>query len=151
VTELVATSQSQPQTWKYTVHPPTGDWQSPDYDDSNWQSGPGGFGTEGTPGTTVRTVWDKADIWIRRSFDLTNVPTQGDICLTIHHDENAEVYINGQLVQELKGYTTGYKTFPLMPRAIKALKSGSNSIAIHCHQTGGGQYIDAGLSIMIDR
>ena len=102
VKTLVPTSQSQPQTWKYTFEKPGDDWFQTDFEDADWKSGPGGFGTEGTPGTSVRTVWNTSDIWIRRTFDLDDIPSQGDISLTIHHDEDAEVYINGRLVQKAR-------------------------------------------------
>ena len=98
----------------------------------------------------MRTVWNTSDIWVRRPFDLDDIPSQGDISLTLHHDENTEVYINGRLVQRVGNYTTSYNSFPLVPEAVKALKVGRNVIAIHCHQTQGGQYIDAGLSLLIE-
>ena len=43
------------------------------------------------------------------------------------------------------GYTTQYEPLPLNADARATLKPGENLIAIHCHQTSGGQYIDAGL------
>ena len=151
VKTLVPTSQSQPQTWKYTFEKPGDSWFQTDFEDTDWKTGPGGFGTDGTPGTSVRTVWNTSDIWICRAFDLDEIPSQGDISLNLHHDEDAEVYINGRLVQKVGNYTTGYNSFPLAPEAVKALKAGRNVIAIHCHQTQGGQYIDAGLSLLIER
>ncbi len=56
-----------------------------------------------------------------------------------------EVYINGVLALRTSGYTSGYEAFPLTAAGKAALKPGKNLIAIHCHQTGGGQYIDFGL------
>jgi len=141
---IVPTSQTQPQAWRYTTSKPAEGWQRANFDDSAWQSGKGGFGTKGTPGAVVRTEWKDSDIWLRRTFDLKSTKLSLPQ-LSIHHDEDAEVYINGKLVTELKGYTSSYVRVTLDEEARKVLKAGSNCIAIHCRQTTGGQYIDAGL------
>ena len=147
---IVPTSQEQPQSWQYTTSEPSDGWQQADFDDSDWQMGQGGFGTEGTPGTIVRTEWKTSDIWIRRTFELDDSKLSRPQ-LSIHHDEDAEVYINGQLVAKLEGYTSSYARATLDKKAQSALKVGTNCIAIHCHQTGGGQYIDAGLVDVIEK
>ncbi len=142
---LVPTSEQQRAIWRYTTSRPTGEWQAVDYDDSHWQLGPGGFGTTGTPGATIGTEWKTADIWMRRAVEL-----QGEIperlALRIHHDENVQVYINGVLVLRRPGFTTEYEVEEIN---AKPLHAGRNIIAVHCHQTSGGQYIDVGIDAII--
>ncbi len=146
---IVPTSQQKGRQWKYTTDKPADGWEKCDFDDSGWKKGPGGFGTEMTPGTVVRTEWSGSNIWIRRQFELAEKPDQAN--LTIHHDEDAEVYINGKLVKTLKDYTSNYIQVELNADALKALKAGTNCIAVHCRQTGGGQYIDVGLANVIEQ
>jgi hypothetical protein len=147
---IVPTSQNQPQSWRYTTSQPSDGWEQADFDDSDWKTGQGGFGTEGTPGTTVRTEWKTSDIWVRRTFELEDNKLSRPQ-LSIHHDEDAEIYINGQLINKLEGYTASYVRTTLDEKAQNALKVGTNCIAIHCHQTTGGQYIDAGLVDVIEQ
>ena len=147
---IVPTSQEQPQSWRYTTSQPSEGWQQADFDDSDWQTGQGGFGTEATPGTIVRTEWKTSDIWVRRTFELENTKLSRPQ-LAIHHDEDAEIYINGQLIASLEGFTSSYGRSSLDKNAQSALKAGTNCIAIHCHQNTGGQYIDAGLVDVIEQ
>jgi hypothetical protein len=151
VKTLVETSEKSPHTWRYTTTEPAENWQQADFDDSAWQSGPAGFGTAGTPGAAVRTEWNESDIWLRRKIQLDSLPEDGEIMLQIHHDEDAEVYLNGKLVRRLRGHTTSYRPVALSNDAREALRTGENTIAIHCRQTRGGQYIDVGLLEMRER
>lgn len=141
VKPLVNSSENSPFVWDYTTSRPTGDWHAMDYETVGWKQGPAGFGTAGTPGAKVRTRWDSSDIWIRRSFKLEG-PLPQRVGLRIHHDEDAQVYVNGKQVAELENWTTGYDLEEI-PGSV--LREGRNVIAIHCHQTDGGQYIDCGL------
>jgi hypothetical protein len=75
---------------------------------------------------------------------LKAVPA-GEVMLRLHHDEDAEVYVNGVLAARVTGFTTAYVEVPLTAAGRAALRPGRNVIAVHCRQTGGGQYIDAGL------
>ena len=146
---LVATSRTEAQTWNYTLEQPTEGWEKSTFDATSWKSAPGGFGEKTTPGSVVRTDWKSNDIWLRRTFDLKAVPN-GEIRLTMHHDEDTEVYINGVLATEVTGWSTDYRSFRIAPEAAAALKIGSNTLAVHCKQTGGGQYIDVGVVELIE-
>ena len=141
---VVPDSRSQAQEWRYTTARPDTGWTRSDYDDSAWRTGAGGFGTDSTPGAVVRTAWNGADLWLRRVVTLPDAPLVRPH-FRIHHDEDAEVYVNGRLVASYPGYTTGYVVVPLDASAAAAFKPGANTLAVHVHQTTGGQYLDIGL------
>ena len=149
VKTLVESSRETAQTWQYTTDKPADGWEKSAFNAVKWKTGPGGFGEKTTPNSLVRTEWKSNDIWLRRTFDLRAVPT-GEVRVLIHHDEDTEIYVNGQLVKSVTGYSTDYGTMRLASDAAKAFKAGTNLLAIHCKQTGGGQYIDAGFVELIE-
>jgi hypothetical protein len=132
--------------WKYTLDRPAPDWTTPAFDVSAWKGGVAGFGTTQTPGAVVQTTWNTADIWLRREFTVGNDDLTG-LKLEVHHDEDAEIYLNGILAARLPGYIASYDHFDILPDALASLKPGTNTLAVHCHQTIGGQYIDVGLVV----
>ena len=151
IKEVMASSRNTPQLWKYTTESPSGDWTGVGYDDSGWKEGAAGFGTVGTPGVNVRTTWDNADIWLRRVFVM---PSGGDSHLQFfaYHDEDIEIYVNGKLAGKEGGFVTGYTPIPILPSALALLKPGAKiTLTVHCHQTGGGQGVDVGLSNITER
>jgi hypothetical protein len=150
ITTVVPTAQDEPALWRYTTRRPGQDWFKPEFDAGMWREGKSGFGTRDTPGAIVNTVWDTRDIWLRREFTLPE-GKWGNVGLSVHHDEDVEVYINGVPAMTANGYTVDYEALPLTPAGAAALKPGKNVIAVHCRQTGGGQYIDVGLVQMVER
>lgn len=144
ITTLIPAADTQPALWRYTTAKPADDWAKAGFDDSAWQEGKGGFGTAGTPGAVIGTKWNTPDIWLRREVELPANKLK-DLELWLHHDEDAQVYINGVAAAHPRGYVTGYFNRPPNAAGQAALKAGKNVIAVHCHQTGGGQYIDVGL------
>jgi hypothetical protein len=145
ITEVVSIASTQPSVWFYTTSKPADDWSKSSFEPKGWKEGKSGFGTPGTPGTTIGTNWSSPDIWLVKDIELSNVAID-TLHWLIHHDEDAEIYVNGELAEQFSGYTVQYDAKPLSKAAKSAIKSGKNRIAIHCHQTGGGQYIDVGLA-----
>lgn len=142
---LAESSERAPMKWRFNTARPDDSWTAENHDDSRWNLAPGGFGTEGTPGAVVHTAWSSSDIWLRRAFDVTPdlASASGDLILRLHHDEDVEVYLNGERVLRRPGWTQGYVDERI--DGTTSLKPGRNVLAIHCHQNGGGQFIDAGL------
>jgi Domain of unknown function (DUF1793) len=143
---VVPTARERPIHWRMTTREPAKEWASPGFDASGWAEAPGGFGTAMTPGTAgaLRTEWKGPDIWLRREFTMPE-GNFADLQLDCFHDEGAEIFLNGIAAARVTGFTTDYETIPISTDARASLKPGRNIMAIHCHQTGGGQYIDAGL------
>jgi hypothetical protein len=154
LTAVVPTSQATGQTWKYRFTQPSSGWTSTSYNDNttSWTNGTAGFGAGSPPNTSglVRTTWNTADIWLRRTFNPGSLTAQqiSNLFFTVYHDEDVEIYINGVLAASATGYRTSYGLMAMTEAGRAALvPNATNVLAVHCHQTGGGQYIDVGLSI----
>jgi hypothetical protein len=142
---LIAAADKNPSLWRYTTAQPAEGWEQPAFDDSKWTEGKSGFGSKGTPGAVINTEWTTGDLWLRREITLP-AGIAGDPVLRVIHDEDCEIYFNGiPALRELE-YNTSYESFDILPAAKALLKPGARIVmAIHCHQTRGGQSIDAGL------
>lgn len=146
---LSPASDRTPQPWRYTTTSPSGDWFRPGFDDKAWQQGTAGFGKRDTQHARVGTVWETPDIWMRRTFEISGTPVNPH--LRIHHDEDAEVYVNGVRAASLTGAIGGYAYLPLEADAAAALRQGTNTLAVHVKQTRGGQFIDAGIIEVVEK
>jgi hypothetical protein len=146
VTPVVPTADLQGAQWLYTTTDPGARWYSKVFKPSGWKEGWSGFGTPTTPGSAVRTIWNTSDIWLRREIVLPAGIDVGRLYLLVHHDEDVEVYINGALAAREEGFLTRYEPIPILPAGRAAVRPGRNLIAVHCHQSGGGQFIDVGFA-----
>lgn len=147
---VLPTSEQEGQKWRYATTKPAEGWMKPDFDDAKWTEAEGGFGERSTPGSKVRTEWKTADIWLRKSVELPKRDWKKPM-LRAHWDEDTEVYFNGVLAARMSGYSVDYGRVGLTKAGRAELaKDSPLHIAVHTHQTGGGQYIDLGIVDVIE-
>ena len=148
IAEIVPTARQQPATWRYTFEQPAENWTSPDFDDSGWDQGRGGFGSAGTPAIAINTAWATREIWMRREIVLPSTGLRrSSLQLLAFHDEDVEIYFDGVLAARQGGFVRDYEPIEILPEARRLLKPGARIVvAIHCRQNGGGQGIDVGLA-----
>jgi hypothetical protein len=133
------TSEQTPQLWHYTTETPGTNWAESGVSDGDWSIGPGAFGQ-----TAAHTAWETSDLWLRRDFDLQEIPI-GMARLRLRLQGEAEVYLNGVLAMRRSGHAAGYEAQEILEAARATLRKGKNTVAIHAHKTEAGQAIDAGL------
>lgn len=143
-------NQGEPATWAYTTDDPGKGWAQPDFVDKDWKRGKAGFGTPDTPALQERTAWTTPKIWLRTTIDVPKL-SPGD-ALTVHlfHDEHVDVLVNGKPLLKARGYITAYRDIVLDDAQKALFKTGTNTIAVSCSQTGGGQGVDVGLGLTRD-
>jgi len=129
---------------RYLFKKPVNGWEQPGYDASNWKAGKGAFGTPGMP--VMSTLWDTSDIWIRREFTLNSKLPDVPLYLVYSHDENFELYLNGQKLVDT-GYAYKNNVVLLLDDKLRKLlnQNGKNVIAAHCSNKIGGAYVDFGI------
>lgn len=137
-TTILAAADESPYNVSYTETKPDTSWATPNFKTTTWQSGQAPFGDE----KNVKTLWKSDNIWIRRNFTIKNTASINDLLLKLHHDDNVEVFLNGNKIYETTGWTNNFKYLPVDKSLLKA---GENTIAIHLANTAGGRYLDFGL------
>lgn len=143
VQTIVPAGQDAKVGVRYTETAPGADWMKENFDDKAWKMGQLPFG-DGWDNTAA-TPWKSKDIWVRRSIQLSDISIQ-TLILELRHDEDVEVYINGVLAYDCANcYNTDLKNFELSDAVKKVLRKGQNTMAIHCKNTVGWSWLDAGL------
>lgn len=121
---------------KYTESEPAKGWENNEFTDANWKTGAAPFGDG-----QAKTQWKTKDLWVRRTFNLTETSYK-DLMLKIMHDDDVEVYLNGEKIYNCQCFNG---KFIYLPVKDKYLKKGENILAMHVRNNVGGQWLDAGL------
>ena len=93
---VLNTAETGAETWRFTTEKPAEGWIEAGFNDQGWKQGKGGFGTAGTPNAIIGTEWSTSNIWLRREFEVPLGKLEPQV-LRLHHDEDAEVFLNGKL------------------------------------------------------
>lgn len=138
---VLATGEEKSYTVKYVSEKPAGGWMNAGFDDSKWKTTLAPFGND----ETAKTNWTIGEIWVRRNFTLNDVNIN-KLFLQIRHDEDVEVYLNGTQIYNCNCWNGKLENF-LMDDAVKNnLKKGNNILAMHCKNTVGNSWLDAGFA-----
>ena len=92
----------------------------------------------------MRTQWKTKEIWLRREFDVSPDFKPNALNLQIHHDEEPGLS-QRKTDRYFQTMDERVQATPLEKQAAEALKPGKNTLAVHCKQNTGGQYIDVGI------
>lgn len=130
--------------WRYTTEQPVQNWNMPEFDDRSWKTGFGAFGEKPGWAQMIHTLWTTKDIWLRQEFKYDGKPFS-EVMLVVHFDDASEIYINGLCIWKRTGWSDHYINFDVTKNVKTAIRPGNNTIAIHCWQDWGGQFIDAAL------
>lgn len=140
--------------WRYTFTNPGPDWEDPNFVDDAWPTGKGGFHYGGSlPGDNPNIAWPEAapELWARSTFHLE--PDQiDDLMLWGRWDDSLIVYVNGKQASgkpavDLRNWSNTYRYVGLTQEARDSLLVGDNTIAVYVKDTGGGKYMDLGLTL----
>jgi len=123
-------------------------WGYSDFDDSDWSSGPGGFGYgDGDDATTVNVQNIAYSIYIRQPFVTTKITNS--LTLTVDYDDAFIAYLNGSEIARRNigsigefiyhnqpstgNHEAGSPEIISLPDAYKFLVTGTNVLAIQTH------------------
>ncbi|MBV9960662.1 MAG: DUF4965 domain-containing protein [Parafilimonas sp.] len=137
---LADISRLQSHAAKYITTQPADNWMTKDFNDASWTAATLPFGTKNL---LPSTEWNTKEIWVRRNFNVYDTSIE-QLLLYLRNDDDAEVYINGEKVATA-GWSNNYHEYELPASVIKKMHRGTNLLAMHCTNTGGDAWLDAGI------
>ncbi len=141
---ILTTGEKKTFACKYTEDDPGAEWMKESFNDSQWKKGIAPFGTGW--GNDAATEWKSKSIWMRRTFNLSDLNID-QLILQLRHDDDVEVYINGELAYSCTNcYVSSIKNYKLDDKIKSKLKKGKNVMALHCINPAGYAWLDAGLA-----
>ena len=126
---------------RYTFEQPANEWIRNDFADSNWKESKMPFGSDTAK---ARTIWAKKNIWVRKSFELKELPSRS-LLLKLNHERAIEVYLNGEKIYGCICKTRKAEYFPIADSIRNKLVKGKNVLAIHCEKSGSNAWLDADI------
>jgi hypothetical protein len=132
---------------------PNSNWNSLNFDDSNWSSGPSGFGyNDGDDATIIPN--GTQSIYLRKTFTINNLAAISSFILDLDYDDAFVAYINGNEVaraningtppaynsgtitdHEAQMYSGGNPERFLITDFTSILNEGENILTIQAHNT----------------
>lgn len=132
-------------TAPYTEETPAQGWTTERFDDSSWQKAQGAFSDRVRRDAHTKWAGDNKDIYVRRTFNLTEKDLKSDFVIRYSHDDIFEIFINGTKVHDTGFTWKRNQKLVLSDEQKQLLHEGNNIIAVHCHNTTGGSYVDFGI------
>jgi hypothetical protein len=98
----------KPYQVKYTETEPVDGWTNVNFNDNQWKNTTAPFSDDKQ---RAKTLWTSKDIWVRRAFVLNNT-NLNKLFLQLHHDDNVEVYLNGEEIYTCNCWNGKVENFP---------------------------------------
>jgi len=144
------------ETWKFFkgTEPPSNPpnaWKAIDFDDSNWQTGPAGFGYGDNDDATILNdmLNNYVSVYIRKEFSASSLPADEVVKLEIDYDDGFIAYLNGREIarahmpqgaaaydmRAASAHEAGSPETFVLGTAGELLNAGSNILAIEGHNS----------------
>ena len=126
---VLPASDEQAYTTKYTEAQPAEEWMNTTFNDATWKTGKAPYTNNKSIGGTQ---WLSKNIWARRTFTL-NKTDYNKLFLKINHDDDAEVYLNGEEIYKYKGWLNKFQYFAIDEAVKQLIKEQTEECTIvHC-------------------
>jgi hypothetical protein len=144
---LMPSSEEEPQSWQMsTKTSPAPSWTLSIFDDGDWTSANGPFQTGTEAALPTGTPWAGEPMWLRKSFDLSSIPSDFRASMFFSGESEVMIFLNGQKLLSLdRGIGGRHYTHFDWNEYRSLLEVGTNQIAVYLTSSSKKQAFDLGL------